>query len=300
MPESQIELIDSRTGEVFPAAPEENVLVSSDSLGWQSIIVEYHYLPPLTIPQHQIVGHRLAVNIGAPVRYEWWADGRWQKTLLKPGEFCLQTDGDTNFPRWWDDFEFMAIAINPAFISQSFQGRDLTKLKLRDERGTSDSVIAALTQRFKAELSAGSYCGKLYGESLGITFVRHLLESYSTQPTNLKLPKGQLSSQQMKQTIEYVHDNLEAALDLTDLAQQANLSAFHFSRLFKKSLGLTPHQYVLRNRVERAKRLLSAAEPTVLADIGLQTGFYDQAHFSKAFKRIVGLTPKKFVQQIQN
>jgi AraC family transcriptional regulator len=103
----------------------------------------------------------------------------------------------------------------------------------------------------------------------------------------------------MKQTIEYVHDNLDTALDLTDLAQQANLSAFHFSRLFKRSLGLTPHQYVLRNRVERAKKLLSLTESIALADVGLQAGFYDQAHFSKAFKRVVGLTPKKFAQQAQ-
>ncbi|MEM8504087.1 MAG: AraC family transcriptional regulator [Cyanobacteria bacterium P01_D01_bin.1] len=298
MPESQIELIDSRTGEVFPAAPDSNVLVSSNSLGWQSITVEYHHLPPLSIPEHQIKGHRLAVNIGAPVRYEWWADGKWQKTLLQPGEFCLQSDGDTNFPRWWDDFEFIAIAIDPAFISQSFQGSNPAKLEFRDERGTFDDAIATLTQRFKAELSEGSYCGKLYGESLGITFVRHLLESYSTHPTKLKLPKGQLSSQQMKQTIEYVHDNLGTDLDLTDLAQQANLSAFHFSRLFKKSLGLTPHQYVLHNRVERAKKLLSSAKPATLADVGLQAGFYDQAHFSKAFKRVVGLTPKQFTRQM--
>jgi AraC family transcriptional regulator len=299
MPESQIHLIDSRTGKVFPAAPDDNVLVSSDSLGWQSITVEYHRLPPLTIPEHKIKGHRLAVNIGAPVRYEWWADGKWQKTLLRPGEFCLQTNGDTNFPRWWDDFEFLAIAIDPAFISQSFQNSNLTALEFRDERGASDSAIAALTQRFRAELLEGSYCGKLYGESLGTTFVRHLLESYSTHPTKLELPKGQLSSWQMKQTIEYVHDNLDTALDLTDLAQQANLSAFHFSRLFKRSLGLTPHQYVLRNRVERAKKLLSLTESIALADVGLQAGFYDQAHFSKAFKRVVGLTPKKFAQQAQ-
>lgn len=300
MPKSHIELIDSRTGRVFPAAPESNVIVSSDALGWQSITVEYHRLPPLTIPQHQIKGHRLAVNIGNPVRYEWWENGRWRKTLLKPGEFCLQTDGDSNFPRWWDEFEFIAIAIDPAFIAQSFQSSDLTNLEFRAERGTADRAVAALTHRFKAELSEGSYCGKLYGESLGIAFVRHLLEGYSLQPTKLKLPTGQLSSQQIKQTVEYVHDNLDAALDLSDLAHQANLSTFHFSRLFKKSLGLTPHQYVLRNRVERAKKLLRSSEPTALADIGLQVGFYDQAHFSKAFKRIVGSTPKQFAQQMQH
>ncbi|MBD2261169.1 helix-turn-helix transcriptional regulator [Pseudanabaena sp. FACHB-2040] len=86
-------------------------------------------------------------------------------------------------------------------------------------------------------------------------------------------------------------------MSLTALADQTNLSAFHFARLFKKSLGLSPHQYMLQNRVERAKRLITKTDRPDLADIALQVGFYDQAHFTKAFKRVVGLPPKGFFKQ---
>lgn len=98
--------------------------------------------------------------------------------------------------------------------------------------------------------------------------------------------------------MEYVHEHLAEELSLIDLAAQMNLSAFHFARLFKNSFGLSPHQYVLQNRVERAKKLIAVSAKPNLTDVGLQVGFYDQAHFTKAFKRVVGVSPKGFFKQL--
>ena len=83
--------------------------------------------------------------------------------------------------------------------------------------------------------------------------------------------------------MEYVHEHLAEELSLIDLAEPMNLSAFHFARLFKNSLGLSPHQYVLQNTVARAKKLITVFTKPNLTDVGLQVGFYDQAHFTKAF-----------------
>ena len=69
---------------------------------------------------------------------------------------------------------------------------------------------------------------------------------------------------------------------------------FHFARLFKKSLGLSPHKYVLQNRIERAKKLITVSGDLSLSDIALQAGFYDQTHFGKAFKKYMGVSPKAF------
>ncbi len=114
---------------------------------------------------------------------------------------------------------------------------------------------------------------------------------YSKKPLE---PKGKLSGLQLRQVIEYIHEYLSEDLSLVALANQANLSLYHFARLFKRSLGLSPHQYVLQNRVERAKQLISVSPYLNLTDIGLRVGFYDQAHFTKAFKQIVGVSPKSF------
>ncbi|KAB8332167.1 helix-turn-helix transcriptional regulator [Scytonema tolypothrichoides VB-61278] len=123
-----------------------------------------------------------------------------------------------------------------------------------------------------------------------------ILAQYSVRPKKLPRPRGKLSSLQLKEIIEYIHANFSEELSLTHLAELLNLSAFHFARLFKNSLGLSPHQYVLQNRVERAKKLITVSAGSNLTDIGLQVGFYDQTHFGKAFKRTVGVSPKVFAK----
>lgn len=299
MSDSQIQLVNSQTGNIFPSAPDGSVLFSSVNAGWQGITVEFHRISTLELPEHYIDGHRLAVNIGQPIHYEWKDGNSWRQTLLKTGDFCLQTHGDLNFPRWWGDFEFLAIALDPGFVSQAFQDTEVSEnINFQTRRGEADAAIADFTHHFKRELISGSYCGALYGESLAVAFTLHLIEQHSNRPQKLRKPPGRLSSQQLKQVVEYVHEHLSEDLSLIDLAQQMNLSAFHFARLFKNSLGLSPHQYLLQNRVERAKKLIAIAQKPDLTDIGLQVGFYDQAHFTKAFKRVVGIPPKGFFKQV--
>lgn len=299
MSDSQIQLVNSQTGDIFPAAPDGSVLFSSVNAGWQGITVEFHRISSLELPEHYIDGHRLAVNIGQPVHYEWKEGNSWRRMTLNPGDFCLQTHGDINFPRWWGNFEFVAIALDPRFVSQAFQDTGVSEnINFRTRRGETDAVIADFTHRFKTELASGSYCGTLYGESLAVAFALHLIEYHSNPPLKLRKTSGRLSSQQLKQIIEYVHEHLSEEVSLVSLAEQMNLSAFHFARLFKNSLGLSPHQYLLQNRVERAKKLIVIADKPDLTDIGLQVGFYDQAHFTKAFKRLVGISPKGFFKQL--
>lgn len=298
---SHIQLIDNHSGKRFPAAPDEGVLLSSANAGWRGIIVELHKLSPLELPEHQIEGHRLAVNIGQPVQYEWKEGGYWRQAVLKPGDFCLQTHGDLNYPRWRDDFEFLAIALDPGFIKQAFQETGLPEdISFQTRRGDSDAGIADFTHHFKRELASGSYCGALYGESLAVAFALHLLEHHCDRSKKLRKPPGKLSSQQLKQVIDYIHAHLSNDINLVELAAQVHLSAFHFGRLFKASLNLSPRQYILQNRVERAKKLIETAAKPDLTDIGLQVGFYDQAHFTKAFKRSVGITPRGFFKQLAN
>ena len=81
---------------------------------------------------------------------------------------------------------------------------------------------------------------------------------------------------------------------LDHLAALAHMSPYHFARLFKKSTGLPPHQYVIARRVERAKELLRDRDPLPLAEVAAETGFSSQSHFTRHFKRFVGVTPRQF------
>jgi AraC family transcriptional regulator len=301
MSDSQIQLIDTNTKQSFPAAPKNAVQLTSAAMGWRGILIEQHCIPSMELPEHYVQGHRLLVHMGEPIEFEWKDSNRWRSKVLQPGEFCLQSHGEINLPRWHDTFKFLAIAIDPTFIEQSFQDTGLQEaIRFQEQRAGFDPAIAYFARQFKAEIESGSYCGALYGESLALSFSLYLIEQHCDRSQHISRPRGRLSSLQLRETIELIHANLSEELCLAHLAASLNLSTFHFARLFKNTLGLSPHQYVLQNRVERAKKLMAISRGSTLTDIALQVGFYDQTHFGKAFKRVVGVSPKAFSQHCKN
>jgi AraC family transcriptional regulator len=145
-----------------------------------------------------------------------------------------------------------------------------------------------------AELREGGPGGRLLSESLSNVLAVHLLRRFATHgpadaPTGGALPKHKLRA-----VVEYIHEHLEAELSLDHLAAVAHVSPFHFARLFKHSTGLPPHQYVIAHRVERAKKLLSGRRHPTLAEVATEVGFANQSHFTRHFKRLVGVTPRQF------
>jgi AraC family transcriptional regulator len=110
----------------------------------------------------------------------------------------------------------------------------------------------------------------------------------------VRWPRVGLSERKRRAVLEYIDKHLAAALTVRDLAAVAHLSPYHFARLFKISTGLPPHQYVIARRVERAKQLLRGGDDWTLAQVAARSGFFDQGHFTRHFKRLVGVTPKYF------
>jgi len=114
------------------------------------------------------------------------------------------------------------------------------------------------------------------------------------QPPAGSWARGGLPKWRLHRTIDYMMDHLDRPLSLPELAANVELSQFHFCRMFKKSTNLTPHQYVLQLRIERARDLLTGRLP--LAEIAAQLGFADQSHFGAVFKRFLGITPSEFLR----
>ena len=157
-----------------------------------------------------------------------------------------------------------------------------------------DRELGNCCRKLCREISLRGSADRLYVETLAIDMASMLLRGYSTASTRAKgLPRGGLTHNNARQIIEYVEANLGRAVTVRELAHIAELSTHHFVRMFQKSLGLTPYQYVLERRVERAKELLRN-ETASLVEVGLSTGFCSQSHFTSAFHRSVGVTPAVF------
>lgn len=122
--------------------------------------------------------------------------------------------------------------------------------------------------------------------SLGLLLGRH------AEARLHRAPIGQERAA-VRQVREYLEANLALAPCLDDLAGVANLSRFHLLRVFRRDTGLAPHQYLTQLRIERAKRLLAAGEP--ISAVAVAVGFSDQSHLNRRFKRLVGVTPGRFV-----
>jgi RpiB/LacA/LacB family sugar-phosphate isomerase len=104
---------------------------------------------------------------------------------------------------------------------------------------------------------------------------------------------GGLPPRRLQKVLEYVKENIEKDLSVTEMAQVVGMSQYYFSKLFKMSTGTTPHQYVMRQRVERAQELLREGG-AALVEVATNVGFETQSHFTSVFRRLVGITPKKF------
>jgi AraC-like DNA-binding protein len=111
-------------------------------------------------------------------------------------------------------------------------------------------------------------------------------------------PKAQLSAGQIVRIAEFVRHSLHHDVHLRQMANEANLSEFHFSRMFRNTFGISPYQFVLKMKIERAKGIM-ASYPKSLSQIAHSLHFTDQAHFTNVFKKITGLRPTEYLQQVR-
>ncbi|NES93747.1 MAG: helix-turn-helix transcriptional regulator [Desertifilum sp. SIO1I2] len=113
--------------------------------------------------------------------------------------------------------------------------------------------------------------------------------------TKVQLPayKGGLSQRQLLHILNYIQEHLDRDIKLADLSNQLGISQFHFIDLFKQSVGTTPYQYLLQQRIERAKQLLKEGDRSII-DIALLCGFNSHSHLSKQFRQLTGITPKQY------
>jgi AraC family transcriptional regulator len=124
----------------------------------------------------------------------------------------------------------------------------------------------------------------------------HLVRHHSTLwlPSLPPLPlTGALPFLKLRRILDYINDHLDREVSLADLATIVDLSPYHFARLFKQSMGMAPHQYLIERRIEAAKRLLATTHFSI-AEIAYQVGLSSQSHLTNLFRKRVGMTPSAY------
>jgi AraC family transcriptional regulator len=168
--------------------------------------------------------------------------------------------------------------------------QDTARSGLQPRPDLSDLVIRdPLAELLSRTLVEGNSTDKgLYAESVGQTLVMHIARIERPQSKANALPKWRL-----KRVQEYIAAHLDEPLSLADLASVAGLSRMHFAAQFRAATGYRPHDYLLYQRIESSKAILSSTEMP-LAEVALAVGFQAQAHFTTVFKRMIGEPPGRW------
>lgn len=219
-----------------------------------------------------------------------------RSAALKRGDLWLYSQGATVYVSMPLPVELTQVQIAPEVVRAAaeelrYPPRLISNGLMRAEQ------VNAMVARLEAEVQTGCPGGRLFGEEFAYALVGTLVgaTAAASRQSTARAPHGR----KLASVLDYIHSHPTAELGLEDLARMARLSPFHFSRLFKASTALTPHQYVLRWRVEESKRLLRHSNMEI-AEIALRLRFSDQSHFTALFRRVTGATPRRWRDELRS
>jgi AraC family transcriptional regulator len=294
--DSLIFTVDETHGRVH--RPGNELLLHSEDVGWSSLHAAVFREAPFQAKEPPIGHPSLIYHISNPTRVTRQIDGaQVEKALIGPRRFSL-TPGESS-TQWQHagNPEILQVYLRKstyqAAIEEMF-GMDGAAAEVVPRFATIDPLLEQLALAILAALRDGSSQDRLYVETMAQMIAVHLARKHSSRSRPEKIVAGDgLSRQRIQRLLEYIEANLGGDLSLETMAAEIEMSPFYLSRVFKASLGQSPHRYVLERRVERAKQMLRDSD-TPVADVALTSGFSSQSHLSNWFHRLVGTSPAAY------
>lgn len=269
---------------------------STTAIGNNLTFTEYVSSGIVEVPELEDPTLSLILRTGSPSRFEWRRHGRDQVAELPAGSISLLPMGTREAVRVSRPLPGVAsiLEINSAFFTRSIgQIARGGRVELVRQMQLADPQIRRLMETLRADIADGSPGGPLFAGSIATALSAHLAQRYATSRKPLDVYRGGLSPPRLSRVHDYINENLSDNLELSVLAEIAGMNLYHFARAFKQSTGESPHQYVMRRRIEQAKEFPRHSQVSVI-EASARTGFVDQSHFSKVFRRIVGIAPSEY------
>jgi AraC family transcriptional regulator len=267
-------------------------------LGWVGLeAARYRDAPAAELDPPALTHHRLIFFARPPEELDLRYEGVKRHVPPPAGAIALVPAGIPVLWRWKGYFDWLHIFLEPGLVARvAAEAFDLDSARLIIPPLNCLELphLRAAMRAVDAELSASGAGGALAAESLANVLAVHLIRYLLAPRRPERVRDGRLPRGKLRAVIDYIEENLDAGLTLELMAAAVHLSVYHFARQFKTATGMSPHQYVIARRVERAKRLLQTSTNLSIADVAANAGFSDQSQFGHHFKRLVGVTPRQF------
>jgi AraC family transcriptional regulator len=269
--------------------------LSSAHAGWDGIAMEsFTDVPAVSIPEHDHPTHFINLLTHGKLTAQWTMGGKTQTAENGPGTIYLLPAGTRDRLTWSAPSSRIVLVMEPRFLARSLEDTaHLNDVELIMHWNLHDRHIQSLILALHADLEDGSPAGPLFGESLAITLGHYLIRRHSVRTGAALARATAMPTARLNRVLDFINQNCARDLRLRELAEVAGLSSNYFCEQFKESTGMTAYQYVLQRRIERAKHYLRDPKFTV-ASAGAATGFVNHSHFTKVFRRLVGVTPAQF------
>jgi AraC family transcriptional regulator len=248
--------------------------------------------PTLPIPAEN--AYMLVLHLGARIPRELWLDGQSVRTEpMNPGEVALHDLRRSPAFKVYAPIDSLNFYIPrrslDAGADDSGVGR-IGDLNFTPGLGVIDKTLAALGDALLPAFDRADQVNKLFVDHVTAAVVAHLVQAFGGMNVEKQLPRGRLAVWQERRVKEFIDANLDGEILVMQLAGVCGLSTHHFSRAFRRSTGMAPHQWLLRRRVDKAMQLLRQTK-LPLSEVAAVCGFAHQSHFTRVFTKAIGVSP---------
>jgi AraC family transcriptional regulator len=300
-------LPESTSAEAFDQYASGRLIAASTGRAWKDLLVRIYSQPRIqegVIIPAVAEPHIVQVLSGTAVVEERELFGPWLTTRVQTGDFFLTASKSPYELRWRvvgsQPFQAMHLHLGLPVFTRAVEEaceKDPGAMHLRDLSGFKDGFLATLIEALRKELTSHRSASSLFIQGVAQSLAVHLVRNYADQAKDNQEYKGGLPGFKLRKVTDSMVANLGDEFSLIRLAREAEMSEFHFSRLFKRTTGLTPSQYFTHLRMETARRLLRETNKSVI-EIGLEVGYTSPSHFAQIFRREVGISPTEYRRQM--
>jgi AraC family transcriptional regulator len=278
--------------------PHNRLIAHSPEFGWRSLYASIIEEAPFEAVEAPVPHPFLIYHVYHPTEVTRKVAGmRTERALIGPRRICV-TPGETAV-RWQHRGhpEILQIYLRQSAYAAAVNemyGVEVSAAEIVPRFAILDPLLEELALTVASALRDGSVRDGLYIDTLAQMIIVHLARNHSSQSRTAPAPLvNGLPTWKIRRLIDFIEENLDRDLTLESLASEVGISPLYLPRAFKSAVGQSTHQYVLRRRVERARKLLQTSDIPI-AEIALSSGFSSQSHLSNWFLKLIGVSPAAY------